>query len=82
MGAAMAAGQPRLVWNTHLIQDILKCDIPDKKADKLLTTPCWKVLRSMHTDSEEDSESAIDMLVRLIVEPFALLNRAEPVNLQ
>lgn len=76
MGAAMAATQPRLVWNTKLIQDMLKRGSPYEKADKLLTTPCWKVLRSMNTHSEENSEASIDIIVRLIVEPFALLHRA------
>ena len=70
MGAAMDAGQPCLLQNTRLILN----DIFAGEADKLQTS-CKALIR--HSGFRERSiEEKCDMLFRLFVEPFALMNQS------
>lgn len=71
-GAAMAARQPCLLRNIKFIRNML--------GNKLLATTCWKAfyeaVKSDKEDFEESSCNSADLLFYLIVEPFAMLNRA------
>lgn len=79
-GAAMAARQPCLLRNIKFIRDMLRNIFFDMKEDKLLATTCWKAFyeaaKSDEEDFEESSCNSADLFFYLIVEPFAMLNRA------
>ena len=68
MGAAMASGQPCLLRNTQLLLD----DVLDGNADNLQTT-CRDLIHKI-CDCGKDAGTAL--LLRLFVEPFALLNQS------
>lgn len=68
LGAAMATGQPCLLWNT---EDILNTVLD---GDKDRPTSCLTLLQEMLWRADE--QKAYTVLFRLLVEPFALMDQA------